>query len=101
MQPFEVIIFSNDRMEDVKDHLTIIQQDPVAFSFSFNTLGTDTGFFQRFKNTFRDASGMKMRPSFTNQKQVGQGRFSLQINTAYLECFGFLELFQDKVCQDF
>jgi hypothetical protein len=97
MQPFEVIIFPNDRMEDVKDHLTIIQQDPVAFFFSFNPLGTDTGFFQRFQNTLRDASGMKMRPSFTNQKQIGQGRFSLQINTAYLECFGFLELFQDKV----
>ena len=84
-------------MEDVKDHLSIIQQDPVAFSFSFNPLRTDTSFFQRFQNTLRDASGMKMRSSFTNQKQVRQGRFSLQINTAYLECFGFLELFQDKV----
>ena len=84
-------------MEDVKDHFTIIQQNPVSFSFSFNPLGTDTCFFQRFQNPLRNASGMKMRPSFTNQKQVGKGRFSLQINSAYLECFGFLELNQDKI----
>jgi hypothetical protein len=53
-------------MKDVEDHVSIIQQNPVALSFTFDPLGTDSCFFQKFDDTLCNPSAMDVGSSFTD-----------------------------------
>ena len=72
-------------MKDMKNHLAVIKQNPVAFPFTLNTIVTNSPLPKRLSHPVSNAAAVKMGTSLTDKKHIGQGRLPLQVNPAKSE----------------
>ena len=84
-------------MKNMKNHLSVIEQNPVAFPFTLNTIVTNSPLPKRLSHPVSNPTAVKMGTSFTDKKHICQERLPLQINPAEPEGLDGLELFDEEL----
>ena len=97
MKTFKIIVTANFRMKNMKNHLAVIEQNPVAFPFTLSTIVTNSSLPERLSHPVCNAAAVKMGTSLTDKKHIGQGRLPLQVDPAEPEGLDGLELFDEEL----
>ncbi len=84
-------------MKNMKNHLAVIEQNPVAFPFTLNTIVTNSSLPERLSHPVCNAAAVKMGTSLTDKKHISQERLALQVDPVEPEGLDGLELFDEEL----